>query len=698
MVALVPIPFDVLTSRLFRELAQRKAAFDLPVARFFQPTSAPDLSLDLHGHRISTPFGPAAGPHTQLAQNIVLSWLAGGRAIELKTVQIRDDLSIPRPCIDMQTIGFNVEWSQELTLEQSLTEYVKASMLIDMLKASGWSAERGDTVFDMSVGYDFAGISSDRVRAFMAGLMDATAIVARLRDEIPSALAFLRDVPFTARVSDTVTLSTFHGCPPEEIETIAGFLLNEIGLHVVVKLNPTLLGRERVRDILHGRLGYTELNVPDAAFEKDAKWDQVVGVVDRLGNLAQSLGRGFGVKFSNTLLVDNHKRFFPVSEKQMYLSGPPLHVLAMMLVAQFRQTFGDRLPISFSGGINAYNFADAVALGLQPITACSDLLKSGPYSGYARGARYLINLIKRMNQLGAADIETFVLKAHGHAEAALATLGLSPERLASCRSALANGGDLRGAAGAAFVSWVSAAKLRNTQSYVNRVLVDRAYGAAHNAEAPKKVGTRLKLLDCLTCDKCIPVCPNDANFILVIPKTRLPIERLAPNGAGWRLETDGILSIDKPWQIGVFADACNECGNCDVFCPEDGAPYLSKPLLFGSVGGWKDAPHRDGFAFESLPRGVRMHGRFSSRAVSVESGEGELRYCGHDFDVQLDLADPAGTAKGTAAHPVDLTPLRIMELIRIALTAPEAINFLSVILSKDRSASLKNVRSQPWPT
>lgn len=692
MVALVPIPFDVLTSRLFRELAHKKAAFDLPVARCFQPASAPDLSLHMHGHRISTPFGPAAGPHTQLAQNIVLSWLAGGRGIELKTVQIRDDLIIPRPCIDMQTIGFNVEWSQELTLEQSLTEYVKASMLIDMLKASGWSPGYSDTVFDMSIGYDFAGISSDRVRGFMTGLMDATAIIARLRDEIPSSLARLRDVPFAGRISDTVTVSTFHGCPPEEIETIATFLMKQIGLHVVVKLNPTLLGRDQVRDILHDQLGYTELNVPDAAFEKDAKWDQVVGLVDRLGKLAQSLGRGFGVKFSNTLLVDNHKRFFPVTEKQMYLSGPPLHVLAMMLVSCFRQTFGDRFPVSFSGGINAKNFADAVALGLKPVSACSDLLKSGPYSGYARGARYLANLIKRMNQLGAPDIETFLLKAFGHAEAALVTLGLSSERLASCRSALANGGDLRTAAGAAFAGWVSAAKLLNTQSYVSRVLLDQAYGAVGNADAPKKVGTCLKLLDCLTCDKCIPVCPNDANFILAIPRTRLAIERLAPNGTGWRLETDGVLSIDKPWQIGVFADACNECGNCDVFCPENGAPYLSKPLFFGSVEAWAAAPHRDGFAFELLPTGVRMHGRFNGRAVSVESGGAELRYCGDRFDVQLEPADPAGSAKGMAAGPIDLTPLRIMELMRIALTAPEAVNFIGIALSKDQTASPENMR------
>jgi len=194
------------------------------------------------------------------------------------------------------------------------------------------------------------------------------------------------------------------------------------------------------------------------------------------------------------------------------------------------------------------------------------------------------------------------------------------------------------------------------------------------------------LFDCLTCDKCIPVCPNDANFILAIPRTKLPIERLAPNGAGWRLETDGLLSIDKPWQIGVFADACNECGNCDVFCPEDGAPYLSKPLFFGSVAAWAALPDRDGFAVESLPTGMRMHGRFNGLEVSLESAGAELRYCGDRFDVRLELADPAGTVKGIAAGPVDLTPLRIMELMRAALTAPDAVNFISVALTKDRTA------------
>jgi putative selenate reductase len=85
MVHLVPLPFDVLVRRLFRELGQKRSAFDLPAQRFVSAHPGHDLSVPIHGHRASTPFGPAAGPHTQMAQNIVLSWLAGGRVIECKT-------------------------------------------------------------------------------------------------------------------------------------------------------------------------------------------------------------------------------------------------------------------------------------------------------------------------------------------------------------------------------------------------------------------------------------------------------------------------------------------------------------------------------------------------------------------------------------------------------------------------------------
>ena len=77
---------------MFRELERKKAAFDLPARGSSGPirgATSPSPSMIAAP---STPFGPAAGPHTQLAQNIVLSWLAGGRVIELKTVQVKDDI------------------------------------------------------------------------------------------------------------------------------------------------------------------------------------------------------------------------------------------------------------------------------------------------------------------------------------------------------------------------------------------------------------------------------------------------------------------------------------------------------------------------------------------------------------------------------------------------------------------------------
>ena len=53
------------------------------------------------GRFLETPIGPAAGPNTQLAQNIVASYVCGGRMFELKTVQIIDgeDLHVSKPCI-----------------------------------------------------------------------------------------------------------------------------------------------------------------------------------------------------------------------------------------------------------------------------------------------------------------------------------------------------------------------------------------------------------------------------------------------------------------------------------------------------------------------------------------------------------------------------------------------------------------------
>ncbi|MFT7668971.1 MAG: putative selenate reductase, partial [Planctomycetota bacterium] len=514
MTELRPYPFGHLVRRALQELEHEQKLFDLPIAHGFFGDEQLDLSVRMHGQRASSPLGPAAGPHTQMAQNIALSWMAGCRVMELKTVQVNDRLEIARPCIDMQTVGYNIEWSQELRIQESLEEYVKASMLLEILKESQLlplTSNFGETLFDLSLGYDLKGIRHPTVQAFIDSMGDASAVIDRLRKEIPVELASYRDLDFNVCISNQVTLSTFHGCPPSEIERIAEHLLEEKGLHTIVKLNPTLLGPKRLKEILHGTLGYTEANVPLDAFDEDTHWDEMAAFCERLEQLAQRVELGFGVKFSNTLIVRNHRDFFPKSEERMYLSGAPLHVLATTLVADFREQFGMRFPISFSAGIDRHNFADATAIGLVPVTTCSDLLKTG---GYRRGSKYFKSLADRMHAVGALNLGEFSIRAFGLGAQALGQLkGIDPETLQTCQTALDTGTCLRTAVGEVlFEEWVRGAQQLGTQHYASQVTTDPRYALAKNSKLPPKMGRDLKTFDCVACDKCVPVCPNGANF------------------------------------------------------------------------------------------------------------------------------------------------------------------------------------------
>jgi putative selenate reductase len=679
MAELTPYPFALLVRRMFSELERHQAIFDLPARRFFRGDPERDFAVSFHGRRAASPLGPAAGPHTQMAQNLVLSWLGGSRILELKTVQVRDRLAIPRPCIDMATVGFNAEWSQELRLEQSLTEYVKGAMLIAMLEAGAVAPVSGfgGALFDLSVGYDLAGIESERVLTFLRGMLDAGEEVARLRREIPDEHRRLRDLDFPTRLSDTVTLSTFHGCPPDEIERIIEFLMRELHLHCVVKLNPMLLGKEEVGHLLHEVLGYTDVRVPDSAFARDTTWEQAVEIVGRLAELAASLGLGFGIKLTNTLIVDNTAGFLPPSEKEVYLSGPPLHVLAMHLVRRFRRTFGGGLPISFSAGIDRGNFADAVALGLVPITVCTDLLKKG---GYGRLAPYHGELARRMEEVGAASRDAFVLAAYGHGAAALEGAGIGPEdpRHRQCLAALAAGGDLAAAAGGdeARRRWVEAAALANAESYVAAATGDPRYRRERNARPPAKIGRHLKLFDCLTCDLCIPVCPNDANFSFGSGPEEIPVVRLERRGGAWSWRRQPGLTLGERHQIGTFADFCNDCGNCDVFCPEDGGPYAVKPRFFGREGDWRGSPDLDGFFLRRRDDGDLVLGRFGGRELRLEVAADRYTYAGDGFLISFDGADPEGTVRGEGDE-VDLTYCFIMDYLRRAVLDSARVNYLN---------------------
>ncbi|MHC4089441.1 MAG: glutamate synthase [Planctomycetota bacterium] len=615
MVELVPTPLPDLLERLHLEPQRNGSLFDLPQDKWFFPQpDGPDLSVRFHGRPAANPSGPASGPHTQMAQNIVLSYLAGGRIMELKTVQINDRLAIPRPCIDMTNVGYNVEWSQELRIEQSLNEYVTAAMLVHIIRHGDFLGQvdlagpLGDVIYDISLGYDLAGIRSGPVRSFIDGLLDATRLVDALRLQIPGRHAHLADLDYATRISGSVTLSTFHGCPADEIEAICRFLIDEYDLDVVIKMNPPMLGRERIEHLLHDVLGYREVGVNDEAFASGLTFEQGVEVCRRLGTHAASRGRSVGAKFSNTLEVLNHRDFFLSNSKVMYLSGPPLYVITLTLVDEFRRAIGPDFPVSFSAGVDRRNFAAAVACGMVPVTACTDLLKPG---GYARLPKYLSAMAEEMRRVDANDVDDFII-----------------------RTAAATGGPS---------SSVPHAAVHNTRMAAARARDDARYRSERNRAVPRRLDSHLETYDCITCDKCIPVCPNDANF--TYPTEPQTIECrdyvIAPDGSITQAASGRTLRIEQPRQIANYADYCNECGNCDTFCPEYGGPFIEKPTFFGTRQGFEQHVDHDGFFVERDGIVDRIDARYQGQRLCL----------GHDRQTgQRTYADERVTATFDARH------------------------------------------------
>jgi putative selenate reductase len=454
-------------------------------------------------------------------------------------------------------------------------------------------------------------------------MKDAKRYVNALRKEIPTDLKRFRDLDFTTRLSDQITLSTFHGCPAHEIEGIVRFLLTEMNVHVTVKLNPTLLGKPRVDELLHDVLGYTEIVTRQEDFDKDLQWSQALELTDKMDALARGLGRTFMVKFSNTLVVKNHKDFFPSSEAVQYLSGQPLHVITLNLVEKYRRA-RPHVPISFSAGVDNQNFAECAALAFTPITTCTDLLRPG---GYGRLPAYLLRLEERMRALGVRSLGDYVVKSHGHGELAIEKAVKDGALRAQLKTSLASGQvDLAAVAGDHYEAIVHEAALLNTPTVVARTTADPRYKALNNRATPRKIGSKLWYFDCINCDKCLPVCPNDANFSYEVRPLQLEF-------AGYRVANGGVLEterrvffVKKAHQIANFQDFCNDCGNCDTFCPEDGGPYLEKPRFFGSLQAWRSTKNRDGF--------------FVSRQRDIDAAWGRIK--GIEYHLEVDRLTDRG--------------------------------------------------------
>lgn len=405
-----PLPLKRLLGWMLRDL-ERGHVFGLSRNLFFTPEADDVFRISRYGKELETPIGVAAGPHTQLSQNIVAAWLMGARYIELKTIQTLDQIEVTKPCIEMEDEGYNCEWSQELTVGESFNEYLNAWIAIHVLRHKfGWpnSPESG-VIFNMSAGYDHAGIMQDNVQWFLDKMRDCRAEKNAKVEEIRSIYPAIGRVEIPDCISDNITLSTMHGCPPEEIEKIARYFIGERRLHTTVKLNPTLLGADRLRGILNDQLG-SDVVVPDTAFEHDPKYDEALSIVKSLKRFAEESGVDFGVKLTNTLEVENKKHSLPENEELLYLSGRLLHPISVNLAAKLEKDFRGELDISFCAGADCFNIGELIGCNLAPVTVCSDLLKPG---GYTRLRQYLTNIEASVSEYGAGSIGDFIIAKSG---------------------------------------------------------------------------------------------------------------------------------------------------------------------------------------------------------------------------------------------------------------------------------------------
>ncbi|MCH7764011.1 MAG: FAD-dependent oxidoreductase, partial [Candidatus Marinimicrobia bacterium] len=317
-----------------------------------------------------------------------------------------------KPCIDMQDEGYNCEWSQELRLHQSFSEYLNAWIIIHVLKDKfGWGTDKYlGGIFNMSAGYDLAGIKNPNVQQFLDLMENSQTELDRRLDLISDLYPNVKNLNIPAKLSDNLTLSTMHGCPPEEIEAIGTYLIEERGYDTTIKLNPTLLGPDYLREILNHRLGYKDVTVPNDAFDHDLKYPDALKLIKNLQVKADKKGVAFGLKLTNTLEVKNHKPFFPEKENMMYLSGRALHPISIILAAKLQNEFDGNLDISFSAGTDAFNVTEVLAANIKPITVCTDILKPG---GYTRLAQYLDEIKKRFTEINTATIDEYILENDG---------------------------------------------------------------------------------------------------------------------------------------------------------------------------------------------------------------------------------------------------------------------------------------------
>jgi putative selenate reductase len=230
--------------------------------------------------------------------------------------------------------------------------------------------------------------------------------------------------------------------------------------------------------------------------------------------------------------------------------------------------------------------------------------------------------------------------------------------------------------GALYERLVGAAGVLNTPVVVEKVQNDPRFRAAQNRVVPRKIGSTLWLFDCINCDKCVPVCPNDANFVYFTTPLRAEYATLRVVDGAVVAGAGGVLEVKKDHQLANFADFCNECGNCDTFCPEDGGPYVLKPRFFGSLESWQGTKDRDGFFCRREDGRDLVWGRIRGREyeLEIDHARGTAVFTDRAIRVELDHRERRSLRFEALPGAAEGHTLEMSAYLNLALAADGAMD------------------------
>ncbi|HUJ72969.1 MAG TPA: hypothetical protein VLZ30_12050, partial [Verrucomicrobiae bacterium] len=219
----------------------------------------------------------------------------------------------------------------------------------------------------------------------------------------------------------------------------------------------------------------------------------------------------------------------------------------------------------------------------------------------------------------------------------------------------------------------------------SRTVADERYSAEKNAAVPKRIDSNLWLYDCITCNKCVPVCPNDANFYYEVEPIEIEFTNYTWDGNGLQPADRDVLKVERTYQIANFADWCNECGNCDTFCPEYGGPFIQKPAFFTNRDAWLDNPKRDGFYVTKHDGLAEIVGRMAGQVVSLtlDDERHSARYNDGVLEVNFDtrthkVANVNPLVAGVSNHRLNVRNYHTLRILLGGILNPSRVHQVNV--------------------